>query len=214
MRCDFLPRSHSTCECVPSGPPKGWNAGWSAISAIGRGQIVQRDRLHFAGIVDVAAQPAALGKAAIPASLAWHDISYPTREALMYHGAPLRLLKRIAIDEAGAWGQIQMPAHNKLAGERNAAGWKTPSAAIDACYYACGIFVWVCAEQGVTVPDSLAELRLGRVPRPSEATVVQVVCRELAPKHGVFDFTLVGDDGEVIFQATGYRCHILRGGSP
>lgn len=179
-----------------------------------RGQVVQKDRLHFAGVVELGKSPVSLDTAEVPALREWHAIAYPSRDALMYHGGPLRLLKRVAFDAAGVWGQIQMPAHNDLVGQRNAAGWKTPSAALDACYYACGVYVWTCAEQGVTVPDRLAELRVGRSPRPSEATVVHLECRELAPKHGVFDFCLIGDDGAVIFEVQGYRCHILRGGAP
>jgi hypothetical protein len=90
----------------------------------------------------------------------------------------------------------------------------TPSAAIDACYYACGIYTWVNTDGGVTVPDRLAELRFGRPPRPAEQTTVHLVCRELAGQHGRFDFTLVGDDGEGILQVQDYRCHVLRGASP
>jgi hypothetical protein len=52
---------------------------------------------------------------------------------------------------------------------------------------------------------------LGRAPRPDEKTIVQLSCREMQQDFGLFDFTLFGDDRAVIFQATGYRCHVLRG---
>ena len=76
------------------------------------------------------------------------------------------------------------------------------------------MYTWYCADHGVTVPDSLAELRFGRAARLSEQTILQLVCLDLQEKFGVFDFTLFGDDGAVIFQGKRYRCHVLRGGSP
>ncbi len=178
-----------------------------------RGQLVQKDRLHFSGTVELAGGPVAIGKLDVPAGLEWHEVTYPARDALMYHGPPLRLLKRVAIEEGGGWGQIELPRQDELAGERDADGWLTPSAAIDACYYGCGVYTWVYTEGGVTVPDRLAELLLGRAGRPGERTTVRVECRELGAQHGVFDFALVGDDGEVILQVKGYRCHVLGGGA-
>jgi NAD(P)-dependent dehydrogenase (short-subunit alcohol dehydrogenase family) len=177
-----------------------------------RGQLVEKDRLHFSAVVELAAQPAGIEAAPPPAHGEWFDVTYPPREALLYHGPPLRLLKRIAVDESGAWGEIHLPAGSELAGSRDAGAWLTPSAAIDACFYACGIYTWVFAEQGVTVPESLAELRFGRPARPSEQGLAHVACRNMEPNRGLFDFALFGDDGTVIFQAKGYRCYVLRGG--
>jgi len=178
-----------------------------------RGQLVQKDRPHFSGVVEASAAP--IEAALLPTVRGlWHEMQYPPRDALMYHGPPLRLLRRIAVDGCEAWGQVELPIENQLVGDRDPAGWLTPSAAIDACYYACGVYTWVCANGGVTVPDSLAGIRFGRDARPSERCMVHVVCRELSEKSGLFDFTLFGDDGTVVFRATGYRCHVLGGGTP
>jgi 3-hydroxymyristoyl/3-hydroxydecanoyl-(acyl carrier protein) dehydratase len=180
-----------------------------------RGELVQKDRLHFSASVMMGERSTKLDEAAPAVSGEWFDVTYPPREALMYHGLPLRLLKRGAIGDTCAWGQLELPAVNELAGSRDANGWLTPSAAVDACLYACGVYTWLCGDHGVTVPDSLGELRFGRTARPSERAIVHLVCRELQEKFGVFDFTLFGDDGAVIFQATKYRCHVLRaGGAP
>ena len=178
-----------------------------------RGDVVQKDRLHFSAVVEVGERPPAAEANAPSVSGDWFEVTYPNRDAIMYHGAPLRLLKRVAIGEDCGWGQLELPAVNELIGGRNAAGWLTPSAAIDACLYACGVYTWLCGDQGVTVPDSLGELRFGRATRREEKAVVHLVCRALQDKFGAFDFTLFGDDGAVIFQASKYRCHILRGGA-
>jgi 3-hydroxymyristoyl/3-hydroxydecanoyl-(acyl carrier protein) dehydratase len=180
-----------------------------------RGDLVQPDRLHFSAVVEMGERPAKIDEAAPPTSAEWFDVAYPTRDALMYHGLPLRLLKQQAIGDNCAWGQLEIAAVNELAGDRDANGWLTPSAAIDACLYACGVYTWLCGDHGVGIPDSLGELRFGRAARPAERALVHLVCRELQEKFGVFDFTLFGDDSAVIFQAKKYRCHVLRaGGAP
>lgn len=178
-----------------------------------RGHLVQKDRPHFSAVVELGAEAAI--EAARPATRgAWFDMQYPPRDALLYHGPPLRLLERMAVDGSEGWGEIRLPGRNELAGNRDPRGWLTPSAAIDACCYACGVYTWVFADRGVTVPDRLAELRFGRPGRPSERCVVHLVCRGLEARSGRFDFTLFGDDGSAIFQAREYRCHVLRGGAP
>jgi hypothetical protein len=116
----------------------------------------------------------------------------------------------VSIAEPNIWGQLEFPAVNELAAGRDAAGWLTPSAAIDACFYTCGVYAWVCGGQGVTVPDTLGRIMFGRAAKPLERATAFVECREMQDKHGVFDFTLFGDDGAVIFQANNYRCHILK----
>jgi hypothetical protein len=177
-----------------------------------RGQLVQKNRLHFSAVLEVSEQPSTLAQAGGAEPAEWFDVVYPSRDAPMYHGPPLRLLKRAAVEGSKGWGEIQLPAENDLAGSRNAAGWLTPSAAIDACFYACGVYTWVRSEGGVTIPDRLTKLRFGRPPRASERTTVHLVCRELGLQHGVFDFVLCGEDGQTIFQVQGYRCHVLQGG--
>jgi len=179
-----------------------------------RGQLVQKDRLHFAAKADLSGDRATIDATLPPARGSWTDITYPQRDALLYHGPPLRLLRRLAADGDDAWGQIDLPGENELAGNRDKAGWLIPSAAIDACLYACGVYAWVRADGGVTVPESLSEIRFGRPGRPLEHCTVHVRCREMTEKLGRFDFTLFGDDGEPIFQVEGYCCHVLRGGTP
>ncbi len=176
-----------------------------------RGQIVQKDRLHFSGLVEAARAPAPLEGRLPPRPVDWFDIAYPPAGAPMFHGSPLRLLRRASVNETTAMGEIHLPRTNDLVGRRDPRGWLTPSAAIDACLYACGVYVWVYAGQAIAVPQGLLELRLGRPGRPGEATVVHLSCRNLEQAAAAFDFTLFGDDGAVIFQARQYRCHVLRG---
>ncbi len=178
-----------------------------------RGQLVQKDRPHFSAIVEVGDQSTTTPTRVPDSGDTWFDMTYPERDAVFYHGSPLRLLKRMTINEAGGFGQIEIPLDDKLCGSRSAAGWLTPSAALDACYYACGVFTWCCADQGICVPHSLQRLRLGRQPQKGEQAMVHLVCQELGDKFGQFDITLIGADQSVLLQADGYRCHILRGGT-
>ncbi len=177
-----------------------------------RGQLVQQDRPHFSGCVTFRESPPSFDAVLPTINGKWFEMTYPESNALMYHGPSLRLLQRMSITEAGTFGQIRLPKTNALVGTRDASRWLTPSAAIDACYYACGIHTWFTSEQGVSVPHSLRSIRFGRSPRADELTVVQIVCREMSNSFGEFDFTQFGDDGSVILQASGYRCHVIRGG--
>jgi acyl transferase domain-containing protein/NAD(P)-dependent dehydrogenase (short-subunit alcohol dehydrogenase family) len=176
-----------------------------------RGQIVQKDRLHFSGLVEVAGAYLPVEARLPPRPGDWFDIAYPPAGAPMFHGSPLRLLRRASINETTAMGEILLPRTNDLVGRRDASGWLTPSAAIDACLYACGVYVWVYAGHAIAVPQGLSELRFGRPGRPGETTVVHLSCRNLEQTTAAFDFTLFGDNGDVVFQARQYRCHVLRG---
>ena len=79
-----------------------------------RGQMVQKDRLHFSGVVERAERPATIEAKPpqLPAEL--FEVDYPENDEVFYHGPPLRLLKRIKVSSTGAVGEICLPSTNEL----------------------------------------------------------------------------------------------------
>lgn len=136
---------------------------------------------------------------------AWQSVHYEPRGSRFYLGPPLRCLRGIRVDGDTAWGKIAAPALIELAGaRRSVSGWFVPSAALDACLYATGILAWQSIEPGSALPVEIGRLRLGRLPHPGEACVVRSTIKRQEQRRAWFDFTLVGDNGELILEATDY----------
>jgi hypothetical protein len=112
----------------------------------------------------------------------------------------------------GGWGRIvSLPLRN-LTGASREAGWTVPSCVLDAALYACGIHLWVHGQGAISLPKSIARLRIGRPPREGETCLVYFICREIAADSACYDFTVIGQDRAVIVQAEGYHKVILARG--
>lgn len=135
----------------------------------------------------------------------WQPVRYEPRGSRFYLGPELQCLRRIHVDGDAAWGRVAAPALVQLAGaQRSVEGWIIPSAALDACLYATGILAWTSIEPGPALPVEIGRLQLGRLPHPGEACLVHSQIRRREEGRAWFDFTLTGDDGDLILTATGY----------
>ncbi len=177
-----------------------------------RGQLLKKDREHFSATLELG-DATTIKASPPPEPHEWFDITYPEADAPMYHGASLRQLRRVAVGDGYAVGQIKIaggePLNSKLTNSGRKGEWIVPSATLDACLYACGVYVWATMNGAFAVPHSMAELRLGSPPRAGETTRVHVVPIESGERYAVFDFTLFGDDDRVLLAAHRYRCHVL-----
>jgi hypothetical protein len=63
------------------------------------------------------------------------------------------------------------------------------------------------------VPHQFDRLRWVRQPRAGEVCIVRALFRGREGRHSEFDFTLYGDAGDAILQATGYRTVIVAQGA-
>ena len=130
----------------------------------------------------------------------------------MYLGPILNCLKKIIVGQDRAWGKISAPALVELAGpQRSVAGWRVPSAALDACLFATGILCWQRVAAGPTLPARLGSVEFGRLPHPGEACVVETQVLRRDGRYAVFQFTLFGQGGDVLVHVTDYRVVWLGG---
>lgn len=174
--------------------------------------LVHKDRLHFRAAVELAEQPSPIEASSPGLPETWFDVCYPDGDLPIYHGPVFRCLKQSAVDPAGGWGKIVMPSPESLTGERRGGKLIIPAVVLDACFFACGICVWVQDNQAVAIPQGIRHLRLGRLARPGEECILRLNRRLDQPDHGSFNFTLFGDDGGVILQVEGYQVIVLSRG--
>ena len=80
-------------------------------------------------------------------------------------------------------------------------GWRIHQSALDACLYAAACLVWPIP----TIPAGIAQLFVGRLPHPKEECLVYVRLIEQNHESSSFDFRLIGANGDVLFDAQGYR---------
>jgi NAD(P)-dependent dehydrogenase (short-subunit alcohol dehydrogenase family) len=175
------------------------------------GGLIQKDRPYLRADVRVGEKPASV--AAVPeVGGAWTEFSYPD-DAPVYHGPVFRGVNGICCDRQGGWGRIVSLPLVDLVGPKRVADWAVPSCVLDAALYACGIHLWTHETGAVSLPKAIDHLQLGRAARDGETCLVHFVCRDISADSACYDFTLVGQDGQLIVAAQGYRKVILaRGG--
>jgi hypothetical protein len=98
-----------------------------------------------------------------------------------------------------------------LAGSHGAAGWILSPAILDACFFGCGLHVWLETQGVVAIPNGVKRLRVGRLPGPGEICVERVSRVSRSEDRAVFDFVLAGADGRVILAAEGFEAVVLAG---
>jgi len=176
------------------------------------GQIAEKDRVHVVGRVELGAPETGEPPAILRRPGAWYTVEYPEK-LVIYHGPVLRCLKLTSILDDDGWGWIVAPAGPELWGRRTGQGPLVPAAVLDACFYACGIYVWVKDQGTVAIPQGYGQLWLGRPPAPHETCLVRMRRSAKDQGHSFFDFTLYGADGARILQVDRYHALAVTGGS-
>jgi hypothetical protein len=198
------------------------------------GKLVEQDRVHFAGIVECregepAGGPVLSGHVppvGIPND--WDDVLYHgadkeaagnpagrgvvdirKRETHLFHGPPLRCLRQVKYDSTGGWGRILVPEKETLAGRRRGNDWIVTPAVLDACFLACGVWLWVHGDGTTGMPQGLGSLQLGRHPRQGEVCHVRLDCIAQDGQERLFDLTVFGDDGSTVMRINAYRALVV-----
>ncbi len=130
-------------------------------------------------------------------TLDWQSVNYPVQGSDFYVGAPLRCLRKYALDpeKKCIWGRISAPSFGELAGpQRDVTFWLTPSAVFDAMLFTSGILAWNCVRPGVALPQRFEQIEFHRLPRLAEVCWVrsQIVSQDATT--ATFDMTLWGKD--------------------
>ncbi|GAB5403844.1 MAG: hypothetical protein Aurels2KO_20750 [Aureliella sp.] len=180
---------------------------------VGRGgHVSEQKRVNFRGTVRDAELPADIARVALPSGVNWSRVSYPSADSKFYVGWPFQKLRRVAFTPEGLVGQIAAPALIELAGNRrDTTCWRVPSAAMDACLFAVGIYTWREIRAGISLPVGIGRFTLGRLPRPGEACQVHVRPKNHTNDEATFDFSLLGVDGSLILSAENYRTAWIAG---
>src|SRR5262249_36891033 len=177
------------------------------------GRLIDPNRLYLSTVVEMSGQPAEIVLPPVDEPGSWHKMEYGDhKEALargrVYLGPPWQCLREIALEPGGCWGRIMAPPHRGLAGDRTGDGWIMPSVVLDGCFHAAGAFLFRVYET-VQLPEAIARLRLGRLPRQGEACLVRARLLERQPEYAQFDFALYGEDGAGIAALDGFRFVLL-----
>jgi malonyl CoA-acyl carrier protein transacylase/acyl carrier protein/NAD(P)-dependent dehydrogenase (short-subunit alcohol dehydrogenase family) len=177
-----------------------------------KGRVIQSQRVHAWGVVELGDLCPEL-KAPPPGEpfMGWIPHQY-AEDGLLYHGSPLRCLKAFWYQYDGGWGKIVVPPAAELAGSRPAEGWINSVAVFDACVVTCGSFVFVQFGGALEVPYRFDRLRFGRPPREGETCILRIYFRGRQGRNSRFDFTLFGENNDVLLQAEGYQTVLIAEG--
>ena len=178
-----------------------------------QGHVLETDRDCLTASVSLNAAQPVLNIPMPPAQGEWFETWYPNEEIVIYHGEPFRCLGEMAASDADkmAWCKLQSRTFGELPGRRGGAGWNTPSALLDACFFACGLALWFMVPGVVAIPHGIRKLTLGSKPRDGEECLVHLTFRGRDENVAVFDFVMYGDDGRVLMAVEGYQNVIVVG---
>lgn len=179
------------------------------------GKLLLKDRPYLECTVEISEQPLML-TASVPSPRGtFHPIPYPQGEnVVIYHGDDLRTLQDIAMEGAESWGRLIAPDPADLGGKRQGNRWLVSMSLLDGCFYAAGVALWFQEQGAVSVPARMEQLRLGRrLPKPGERCLVHVVNRGREENLATFDFTLFGEDNQILLQAVGHTMMIVAEGA-
>ena len=172
-----------------------------------RGIVLKPDQPFLRCVVETAAEPHRFSQrrpAALPVE--WNEIWYKDEDIVIYHGPEFRCLKRGVEENGLVWGEHVAPSkgNGNLAGRRGGEGWIMPSALLDSGMYGSGVMLWVKSKV-VAIPAGIGGITLGRTPRAGEVCSALYVDRGREGNNALYDFTIFGDDGEVIVHVDGYK---------
>jgi hypothetical protein len=202
----FLSDEPQTARAIAESTPQGIACRLVTDFHNRRGQLVQKDRPHFRALAE-SGEAAPAPTPAFPASLAWQDTWYPEDDQVIHHGPAFRRLSQLVGCTDGRWyGKISAGATGDLGGPRRRGKFLLPAAALDACFFACGIYVWYQIDRRlISIPEGMDRVRLWRAARAGEACVVQLRLNSFERQRGSFDFVLFGEDESAILEVNGYR---------
>jgi NAD(P)-dependent dehydrogenase (short-subunit alcohol dehydrogenase family) len=128
-----------------------------------------------------------------------------------HSGAPFRLMHRFAIHEQSILVELTAPSLVELSGlNRNATGWRVPSAILDTALYACGILAWQAVKPSVCLPTAFDTLRIPLLPRPGRRLIAVCNLVKSSDEAAWFDFDVIGEDGTLFIAARNYRANFLQ----
>jgi NAD(P)-dependent dehydrogenase (short-subunit alcohol dehydrogenase family) len=177
-----------------------------------KGRVIQRERLHARGIVELGdVRPDLEAPPPGEPFMGWIPHRY-AEDGLLYHGEPLRCLKEFWYQYDGGWGKIVVPPAAEWTGTRPTQGWISSVPMLDACVVTCGSFVFVQFGGALEVPYRFDRLRFGRPPREGETCILRIYFCGRKGRSSRFDFTLFGDNDDVLLQAEGYQTVLIAEG--
>ncbi|MBM82804.1 MAG: hypothetical protein CMJ78_19765, partial [Planctomycetaceae bacterium] len=123
----------------------------------------------------------------------------------IYHGPPFRLLNGFMHQMNGGWGALTATEVDEIGANRDGDAWQIHAPALDSCMVCCGVFVSLMFDMRVEIPHSIDELRFGRLPHTGENCRIRFHFGEHNEKHTSHDFSLFGENGDLLIRVRGYR---------
>jgi len=216
MAVEIVPTNHTQRSA-------GNVSGWSLCADLRRrdGRVVEPSRVHFKAEIQTGRAVAMPGR--LELKIQWEGtavaqadsvkcplttITYPDRDAPIYHGESLRTLRRIATSESGeAIGLITAPSPVQLGGERRPVeGWCIPCAVMDGVLYASAVLAFQMSGRA-SLPVRFGEIHLGRLPDPGEPLTVRIRSDRQDESGMILHADLLGLNGDRLIAIRDYRIH-------
>ena len=168
------------------------------------GQVIEQERIYSSALVLFGQLPQLEPIDPGTPLFGWAPFYYP-REIVISHGHPMQSLIQLEYKHGGGRGQIHAGSPIEILGERTPRKMTVASLALDGSMVCCGFFGYCMLETEAGLPHGIQEYRQARLPQHHEHCSLRFFFRESNPTGELYDFVLLGDAGDVIFEVKGYQ---------
>ena len=169
-----------------------------------RGQVVEQERVYSRALAHFG-EPLQLSPIDPGTPLFGWSPFYHPREITLSHGQPMQSLRQLDYNHGGGRGQIHSGSPAQILGDRQPQDMLVASLALDGAMVCCGFYGFCMLEKEAGLPYGIQEFRQARVPHHYEHCSLRFFFKESNATGEVYDFVLLGDSGDVIFEVKGYQ---------
>ncbi|MGY8770926.1 MAG: KR domain-containing protein [Pirellulales bacterium] len=131
-------------------------------------------------------------------ALGWTPYDYPAISHII-HGAPFQTCQALDFQHDGGRCQLIGLDSQDLIGTERSCEMLLAPALLDGCLVCCGVYSYCMLENYLGIPRSIKRFQQDRLPKVNENCILRFFYRGRNETGVLYDFTLFGEDGDLIF---------------
>jgi hypothetical protein len=136
--------------------------------------------------------------------LPWMPFVYQ-EQGIIIHGQPLQACKMLCFQHDGGRAKIRGLTSRELLGAARSGETLTACSALDAALVTCGVYSYCMLDLCAEIPLGIGRYRQNRTPADGEDCTLRFYYRGATDEGNLYDFILVGANGDSILEVAGYQ---------
>ena len=168
------------------------------------GNKMREERVYASAMINFGALPEIEAIDPGEPIFGWSPFYYP-EEIIISHGSPMQSLYKLDYKHGGGRAKLKSGSFFQILGDRQPRGLNVASLALDGAMVCCGFYGFCMLETSVGLPSAIGSYRQLRLPDEHETCTLRFFYKGSSQVGEHYDFTLLGESGDVIFSVTDYQ---------